>query len=92
MSPAAVQRRSLRISSTDGLPSLYAVHLDGEPIATALTGLSLSIGVDEPASAVLDVILATVESEPGVTQVVMPETTRTLLIALGWTPPEGDGA
>ena len=52
-----------------------------------LGGLSLSLGVGEIPTGVLNVLLREVDTEVENPRVVVPDKTRDLLVRLGWTPP-----
>ena len=86
MSKHGVRPGKLRIGGS-GLPGGTQVELDGQDIVSALTGLSLHIGVDQRPTAVLEVLLHDVDTELENPRVIVPETTRDLLVRLGWTPP-----
>lgn len=81
----------LRLTGS-GLPGGTRVELDGVDVASSLTGMSLSIGLDDKPQAVLDVVLYELDTNLDGVQFVVPPKTREVLIQLGWTPPEGDGA
>lgn len=82
---------SLRITGS-GYRGPTEVLLDGQNVAPALAGITLRLGVEAPPTAVLDVLIGEVSTEVGHTQIVIPGETHRLLVQLGWTPPEGDGA
>ncbi|MFZ3473098.1 hypothetical protein ACODT3_10810 [Streptomyces sp. 4.24] len=81
----------LRISGS-GLAGGTKVELDGQDISCSLSGLAFSIDLDDRPRAVLDVVLKDLSTSVENPKVVVPDATRELLIRLGWTPPEGDGA
>jgi hypothetical protein len=68
------------------------VHLDGEDIGRDLTALTLRLVAGKATTAVLDVFIDDLSTDLEDVQAVVPEATRKLLVQLGWTPPEGDGA
>lgn len=91
MSKYGGQPGELRISGS-GLPGGTKVELDGQDVSNSLTGLTFRIGLESRPTAVLDIVLRDLSvavENPGL---VVPGATRELLIQLGWTPPEGDGA
>ncbi|MFJ7269418.1 hypothetical protein ACIQV3_22700 [Streptomyces sp. NPDC099050] len=82
---------SLRISGS-GLPGGTEVQLDGQNIERALAGVTLRVALDEVPTAVLDVVLHDLSTEVENPRLVVPGETHKLLVLMGWTPPEGDGA
>jgi phage protein D len=86
MSKYGVRPRKLRLGGT-GLPGGTQVELDGVDVASAVTGLSLRIGVNDRPTAVVDVVLHELDTELKNPRVVVPDKTRALLVQLGWTPP-----
>lgn len=91
MSKYGQQPGELRISGS-GLPGGTKVELDGQDISSTLTGLTFRIGLDDRPTAVLDVVLWDLSTAVENPKLVVPEATHKLLVRLGWTPPEGDGA
>lgn len=64
------------------------VLIDGHDIANSLTGLTLSMGANQPTVATLDLLIPDVtELHDTETRIHVPLSTRAALIALGWTPP-----
>ncbi|MFI8448239.1 hypothetical protein [Streptomyces erythrochromogenes] len=61
-------------------------------IANDLIGLTVRLVPGEPPAAVLDVIIDDLSADMEGARVAVPEATHKLLVQLGWTPPEGDGA
>lgn len=86
MSKYGVRPGKLRLGGT-GLPGGTQVELDGVDVASAVTGLSLRIGVNDRPTAVVDVVLNELDTELENPRVVVPDKTRALLVQLGWTPP-----
>ncbi|MER7126746.1 hypothetical protein [Micrococcus luteus] len=77
----------IEISGT-GLPGGTAVRLNGRDIARDLCGLSLTLGADQFPKVELELaVFETVRLELEDVQVYIPDTTRELLVQLGWTPP-----
>lgn len=91
MSKHGPRHGELRISGS-GLPGGTKVELDGQDVSSTLTGLTFRIGLDDLPTAVLDVVLWDLSTTVENPKVVVPEATHKLLVQLGWTPPEGDGA
>ncbi|WP_405531513.1 hypothetical protein OG592_27035 [Streptomyces avidinii] len=91
MSKRGGRAGKLRLTGS-GLPGGTQVELDGVDMAPGLTGVTLRIGVDDKPQAILDVLLWELDTELDGVQFVVPPKTREVLIQLGWTPPEGDGA
>lgn len=83
----------LRLTGS-GLPGDTRVELDGVDVARGLKGLTLTLDAadDDRPRAVLDVLLWELDTELDGVQFAVPSKTREVLIQLGWTPPEGDGA
>lgn len=80
----------IEISGT-GLPGGTAVRLDDQDIVRDLRGLTLTMGVDRVPVVELDVsVFEGVGLELEDVQVYIPESTRELLVRLGWTPPGED--
>jgi hypothetical protein len=78
----------IEISGT-GLPGGTAVRLDGQDIINAVRGLKLALGVGQLPELELDVVIRdAVELELQDVQVYLPNSTRELLVRLGWTPPD----
>lgn len=75
--------RKLSISS-DGIGG--TVHLADQDISSALTGVSLKLGVGDIPTATLDVLLLDLTSEVEAV-IEIPPATHDLLVQLGWTPP-----
>ncbi|CAM5622444.1 hypothetical protein [Streptomyces aurantiogriseus] len=86
MSKHGIRPRKLRLGGT-GLPGGTQVELDGVDIASAVTGVSLRIGLTDRPTAVVDVVLHELDTELEHPLVAVPEKTRDLLVRLGWTPP-----
>jgi hypothetical protein len=96
MSKHGTRPGALHISGT-GQPGGTTVHLDGEDIAAALTGLTLRIDTENRPTAVLDVMLHDLSTDVANPHIVVPAKTEALLVQLGWTPPadreqQGDGS
>lgn len=68
------------------------VRLGGEDIANDLTGLTLRMVPGELPTVVLDVFICDLSADLDDVRAVVSEETHKLLVQLGWTPPEGDGA
>lgn len=69
-------------------PRAVEVHLNGQDIAHGLTGLTLTMGAGRVPQATLDLLILDVtEVQDTETRILIPDTTRDALIALGWTPP-----
>lgn len=67
------------------------VRIDGHDIADGLTGLTLSMGVGRIPTATLELLIPDVtELHDAETQLLIPDSTRDVLVALGWTPPTGE--
>ncbi|MGW1616369.1 hypothetical protein ACWCQZ_44375 [Streptomyces sp. NPDC002285] len=86
MSKHGVRPGKLRLGGT-GLPGGTQVELDGVDVASAVTGLTLRIGINDRPTAVVDVVLHELDTELESPRVVVPDKTRALLVRLGWTPP-----
>lgn len=86
MSKNGVRPGLLRIGGT-GLPGGTQIELDGEDIASAVTGLTLRVGVESVPTAVVDVVLHELDTDLEHPRVTVPDKTRDLLVRLGWTPP-----
>ncbi|WP_199572741.1 hypothetical protein [Streptomyces murinus] len=86
MSKHGVRPGKLRLGGT-GFPGGTRVELDGVDIAPVVTRLTLHVGVDNVPTAVVDVVLHELDMELETPRVIVPETTRDLLVRLGWTPP-----
>lgn len=67
--------------------SLQHVALDGQDISSALTGLTMRLEVGNRPQVTLDVIALEVPTYLDEADVYIPESTRALLVKLGWTPP-----
>ena len=90
MSKDGARRGALHISTSElGHP---VVELDGVNVADSLTSLTLRLEADCLPTAVLDIMLLDVSTMSEDPAYLIPAATRDLLVALGWTPPEGDGA
>lgn len=69
------------------------VLLNGHDIASALTDLTLTMGVGNVPTAKLRLLLIdTTEFQDAETQILIPDATRDLLVTLGWTPPGENAA
>lgn len=86
MSKYGIRPGKLRVGGT-GLPGGTQIELDGVDIANAVTGLSLRMGVDSLPEVTLGVMLHELDTELEHPRVNVPDTTRDLLVRLGWTPP-----
>lgn len=64
------------------------ILLNGQDIASALTDLTLTMGVGKVPTATLDLLLIdTTQIQDAETRILIPDATRDLLVTLGWTPP-----
>lgn len=80
---------TLEISSKRPVGCDATVRLDGVDISNTLRGLRLSMSCTDVTTVELDVaVIETTELSAEVSAHI-PDTTRDLLIRLGWTPPEG---
>lgn len=68
------------------------VQLDGEDIARDLTALTVHLAPGARPSAVLYVNIDGLAFDASDAEIELPPSTHKLLVQLGWTPPEGDGA
>ncbi|MFE2326127.1 hypothetical protein ACFXD5_19730 [Streptomyces sp. NPDC059385] len=68
------------------------MELDGVDVTRCLKALAFQIGVDQEPTATLDIVLWDVSTDAENPRLVVSEDCRKVLIHLGWTPPEGDGA
>ncbi|MFF9271140.1 hypothetical protein [Streptomyces rochei] len=84
MSKHGTRPGKLRIVSTGG-PGAQ-VEVDGENIASILTGLTLRMGVGDMPTATLDLVVYDLGTEAEV-RFEVPDECRDLLVRLGWTPP-----
>lgn len=76
---------------TEG-PGRARLLLDGRDISHGVTDLVVRLGVGEVARAELDlVLLDTTRIDSPDTEITIPVSTHEVLVALGWTPPEGSG-
>lgn len=83
-----MNERKLAIS---GAPGTYQVRLDDIDVANGIRNLTLKLGVDyDLPEATLDLCIWSVEDAKLAAVPRIPDATRELLIALGWTPPAGD--
>jgi hypothetical protein len=64
------------------------IELDGNDIADAVRGLRLDMHVGAVTVAELDVVVVDQTEIASEVKARIPDGTRSLLIALGWTPPE----
>lgn len=64
------------------------VVLDGHDVTNGVRGFVLRAGVDCVTELELDVVAADGATFDGEVRLVIPESTRDALVALGWTPPE----
>jgi hypothetical protein len=86
VSKHVVRPGKLRLGGS-GLPGDTQIELDGEDIASAVTGLSLRLGVYGLPEVTLDVVLHELDAELEHPRVILPDATKQLLVRLGWTPP-----
>lgn len=64
------------------------ILLNGQDIASALTDLTLTMGVGKVPTATLDLLLIdTTQIQDAETRILIPDSTRDLLVTLGWAPP-----
>lgn len=71
-------------------PGRSEILVDGYDVAHGLHSLTLCAGVDEVPQLELNLLLAEVDVGGEVTVLVVPGT-HEALVALGWTPPAGEG-
>ncbi|NUQ95673.1 MAG: hypothetical protein HOY79_03635 [Streptomyces sp.] len=77
-----------RLTVTATGPKTTTVRLDGHDIANALTGLTLTLGVDRVPEAHLELLLIDVTDIQDIdARILISDTAREMLVALGWTPP-----
>lgn len=88
-SASSAQPRRPRLGITAKAPGEHStVTLDGHDIARALTGLTLTLGVGQVPTATLDLLLLDItEVQDAETRILVPDATRDVLTALGWTAP-----
>jgi hypothetical protein len=85
-----VTGRKVEISITNGSVG-GSLAVGGMDLANEVTGFSLSFRAGEGAALVIDMIPGEVAAMTGDADVRVDESTRDVLVALGWTPPAGDG-
>jgi phage protein D len=66
----------------------YDIMLDDHDISGAIRGIDLTIHVGALPRAELDLLILEVASHRMAADITIPDSTRELLIQLGWTPPE----
>jgi hypothetical protein len=86
VSKYGVRPGKLRLGGT-GLPGDTQIELDGQDIASAVTGLSLRVGTYGLPEVTLEVVLHELDTVLETPLVILPDATRDLLVRLGWTPP-----
>lgn len=67
---------------------LGTVELDGQDVSAAVDGVELRSHVGQLTEATLHLPVVELDAEADV-RLLMPDATRALLVAAGWTPPEG---
>jgi hypothetical protein len=78
---------SLRVASRG--PWNARVELDGLDVSNAVESVAVTYRFGESPTAVLKLAgLPDAQAAAEDTEIVLPDETRALLVALGWTPPE----
>jgi hypothetical protein len=79
-------KHTIEISKID--PYGHRVLLDGTDIANSINGLTITMRAGLPASVELSLpIIDVTEIQDAEARILIPDTTRDTLTALGWTPP-----
>jgi len=76
-----------RVEIYQGRPNEASIKLDGVNVADSVTGVKVNMGVDQLPEIELDLVVIDVSLDLGHPQILIPASTRHLLIELGWTPP-----
>lgn len=64
-----------------------SILLDGVNVADSVRGVKIDLGYDHLPQVELDLAIIDVSLDLGHPQIMIPASTRHLLIELGWTPP-----
>jgi hypothetical protein len=81
-----VSKHTLKISKYD--THGHEILLDGTDIANGIDGLTITMRAGHPASVELSMpIVDVTELQDPETRILIPDATRDVLLALGWTPP-----
>jgi hypothetical protein len=80
---------TLRITSE--ARTMAKIELDGTDVSNAVKGLTLTMKPGQLPTAVLEIPVVDLSSEPGEANVHISDATRDLLVQIGWTPPTEGG-
>jgi hypothetical protein len=76
-----------RIEIHQEKPWEASIMLDGVNVADSVRGVKVGLGYDHLPVVELDLAIIDVSLDLGQPQIMIPASTRHLLIELGWTPP-----